>query len=599
MTTEGFIFDWDEAAFKEKVFEQIMAARRKAYDDDPNPNKGDYKETPDDTTLAVLNKNVEIIARLARQEVEKLERDKAVQPSSPEDVATAISGAVATALQGVSGSAEEEYKVDTPLGRDNAVKIAAEHIDGYYAMVRTRLHDSIVQNLTVHPTEFAALWPQPTPGKKTEPGGTSPQTPEQPKLEEPPLVQPSNPPPASAATPPKTLLEIYRSGVNAAAALTDKGQIKAILRNSIKSSGGKPEDYPEKDIDGLAGVILKSGGEWLDAHEAEISKGNLSRDQITALSEDYALRVRLGMTEEKVGKFAGNGGPFSVFSLPDLVTGMDENSRNLPSYGMNIRDMMEAALTGAAGEEAAKRRYLEQLALEESHRQFYAENGDGVTPDIAQQTAMYQMRRRGDNSGTQNAVAEMAKEEFAPSNFGWLWTFFAYIGAFFSAVFGDRSQLAALLDGSYHADRHEKEAGENNYSLYTRIAHSSPQALGYDGPRDNASFAAWRSQLATDVTGIRPGNGSGVYVDHDADGATQGLAAVTIGLTPEGYGQAPGMEHIRGIPYDQIEQKERQFYRQEPEVSPPPLIVRRNDPVDICIPGGIPGSCRPSQQYSR
>lgn len=322
------------------------------------------------------------------------------------------------------------------------------------------------------------------------------------------------------------------------------GTIEEYIRGAITASGKDAKDFSDDDIKAFATQIKEASREWINKHQSELKSGNLSAGRISALSNELAMGVRVRMTPEKVGAFATK--EMFIIDKRDIITGVDAEGNPTRPFDMNIQSMAEAAIAGAAGDEAAKKRYKEQVAYEESHRAFYAseEAQDGVTAGMATEAARHRMR--GKYSGnTQAAVEQMTSHAFQPSS--WFSKIIDYFMAFIGALFGGNlgQLMVSFQDGSFSAHRREKEASGKNFNLYREIMESSPKKLGYEG--DEAGFAQWKQELATDVTGIHFDASRRTYTDiNRSTGATTGIAAISQGLTPDGMSRVPGMEDVMG-----------------------------------------------------
>lgn len=321
-------------------------------------------------------------------------------------------------------------------------------------------------------------------------------------------------------------------------------KIEGYIRGAITASGKDAKDFSDDDIKAFATQIKEASHEWLNKNQTELKRGNLSAGRIRELSTKLAMGVRVRMTPEKVGAFAST--EMFIIDKRDIITGVDAQGNPTRPFDMNIQSMAEAAITSAAGDEAAKKRYKEQVAYEESHRAFYAseEAQNGVTAGMATEAARHRMR--GKYSGnTQAAVEQMTSHAFQPSS--WFSKIIDYFMAFIGALFGGNlgQLMVSFQDGSFSAHRREKEASGKNFKLYNKIMSSSPQMLGYEG--DEAGFAQWKQELATDVTGIHFDASRRTYTDiNRSTGATTGIAAISQGLTPDGMSRVPGMEDVMG-----------------------------------------------------
>ncbi len=330
-------------------------------------------------------------------------------------------------------------------------------------------------------------------------------------------------------------------------------QIKTYIRGAITASGQNVNEY-ETDIGGFAAQIKDATREWLNKNQSELKRGNLSAGRIRELSNELAMGVRVRMTPEKVGAFAKN--EMFIIDKRDIIAGVDAQGNPTRPFDMNIQSLAEAAIAGAAGDEAAKKRYKEQVAYEESHRAFYAseEAQNGVTAAMATEAARHRMR--GKYSGnTQAAVEQMTSHAFRPSS--WFSKIADYFMAFIGALFGGNlgQLLVSFKDGSFSAHRREKEASGKNFKLYQKIMSSSPQMLGYEG--DESGFEQWRQELATDVTGIHYDPSRRTYTDiNRSTGVTTGIAAISQGLTPDGMSRVEGMENVMGGRHIYIERSQ-------------------------------------------
>lgn len=392
----------------------------------------------------------------------------------------------------------------------------------------------------------------PAAAAETRPGETPP-----PSTPAAPFSPPASSAPSAQHIPiPRSLSEIFNNGGAAAlTAFADPESLKGLVREGVRKMGGDPANFSDHDIDGMASAIQEAGMEWFKKHQDELGRGDVSRTRISALSVELAMNLRGKMTPDRVGKFAGGMGPFNIVDVPDMVTGVDRNGRILDDSQMNIFSMAQTALTAQYGNAEAKTRMQERLAHDESYRAFYDAQEEGLTPSMASQTALYRMQRSGGYSDyTQTAVQQMAEHAFSPSWTDGIGKLFFYIMEFFKALFsGDiGSFMVGLKDGSISANRREKAATDDNFTLYHKIVGANAQMLGYTGSPDG--FSAWKQQLATDVTGIYYSYDRRAYTDiNPTDGSTQGISAVIQGLNPDGYGTVPGMENVHGARHAQAD----------------------------------------------
>jgi len=420
----------------------------------------------------------------------------------------------------------------------------------------------------------------PAEQQKQPPAEPAPPADAAPAVEEEPSSPASPATPAAPQTPsfPDSLSGVVAGGAGSLAALADPEQVKGMIRGGIRKMGQDPANFSEKDINGLAEVLQETAGEWMVNNKSALGAGNLSPAQLRTMSRDIAMGVRTKMTPERVGKFAQSADPFGFIDTVELITGVDKKGTVTHPYEMNIFGITEAALTSAAGSDEAKKRYQEQLALEESRQRFYAseEGKHGVTPELASSTARSITQKKGYGQATQDAVSAMADKSFQPS---WWDTLLTIIQSFINGIASMfMGQEVKVFDVDW-----ETKSAEKNGGLFKRIvSEQNPDRLGYTGSL--AEFDAWKRQLATDVTGIHISK-QGTLIDH-TQGKTEGLAAVIEGLDADGKSHVPGLEGVQGINHDVADKAPRQ--NPGASESRAPAAGNGNKELDIGSPVSTP-----------